>query len=81
MKKYENDEDDYYYADNEYLLENWTNCQFDREDARYKNCTNCEYYDDCLEEADDNRDSYAAFEDLILESGYDSMDDFWESNI
>lgn len=44
-------------------------------------CELCNNFDECLEEAEDIADANAAFEDLILGSGYDSMDDFWESNI
>ena len=62
------------------FITRWTTCKLNSDDDNYENCKHCKSYFECLEDAEDSRDGYAAFEDLILSGGYDSMDDFWECN-
>jgi hypothetical protein len=62
------------------LNSNWKSCRFDEDDDRYEECDDCEYRDECLSDAEDNRSGYAAFCDCIVGHGYDSMDEFWECN-
>jgi hypothetical protein len=81
MKNYEEEEDFEYSNTEDYLIENWTTCKFDEDDNKYRNCYGCDYYDECLENAEDSRDGYNSFCDCIVGCGYDSMDDFWEHHI
>lgn len=78
MKDYETEDFDYCDSD-DYLLENWTTCKFEEDDARYKNCYECNYYDECIENAEDNRDGYESLCDIVSDA-YGSVDAFWECN-
>lgn len=72
--------DEEYYCDED-LIEKWGNCKFDEDDEhKPDSCEDCEYYENCLLEAEDNSDGYSSFCDCIVGHGYDSMDDFWECN-
>lgn len=73
-------EEDFYCEDsNEYLLENWTTCEYEEEDERYKKCTGCANYEECLDDAEDNRGGYESFCDIVSDA-YGSVDAFWECN-
>lgn len=68
-----------HYEDN-ILASNWAFCEFDDDDVRYKICDNCEHRENCIERAEDSKFGYEIFCDSIVGHGYDSMDDFWDSN-
>jgi hypothetical protein len=53
----------------------------DDENITGRNCYKCSHQKECLDEAIDIRDSCNLFQDTILSCGYDSMDDFYESNM
>ena len=73
-----NIDDEYYEED---LIDKWGYCKFDDDDEnKPDSCEDCDYYEDCIDSAEDNRDGYSAFCDCIVGHGYDSMDDFWECN-
>jgi len=75
----DDDIDDEYYEED--LIDKWGDCKFDEDDENKPDrCEDCEYYEDCIDNAEDNRDGYSAFCDCIVGHGYDSMDDFWECN-
>lgn len=78
MKDYEDDDFDYE-DDDDYLLEQWASCEFDEDDARHKECDGCEHYKECLEYAQDNKDGYESFCDIVSDA-YGSVDAFWECN-
>jgi hypothetical protein len=78
MKKYEEDEFNYEYTD-EYLVENWATCDFDDDDSRHKICDDCENFEECIENAQDNRDGYELFCDIVSDA-YGSVEAFWECN-
>lgn len=78
MKNYYDEE--FNYEDTEdYLLEMWTTCKLDEDDENYKVCDDCEYHDECLINAEDSRDGYELFCDIVSDA-YGSVDDFWECN-
>ncbi|MDF2588203.1 MAG: hypothetical protein K0S41_2044 [Anaerocolumna sp.] len=62
------------------FITSWTTCKLDIDNNNYENCKHCRLYFECLLDAEDSRDGYDSFEDMILSGGYDSMDDFWECN-
>lgn len=62
------------------LSSNWKHCEFDEDDENYEECDTCEIRTTCIQDAEENRSGYASFCDCMVNSGYDSMDDFWESN-
>ena len=57
----------------------WVECKFDTDDEKYKSCDDCEFHDECLSDAEDNRDGYESFCDIVSDA-YGSVDAFWECN-
>jgi hypothetical protein len=80
MKDYMDDYEDFDFEDTEEdLLENWITCEYDEDDPRYENCADCGNYEECLENAEDNRAGYELFCDIVSDA-YGSVDAFWECN-
>jgi hypothetical protein len=44
-----------------------------------KKCDDCEYHDECVDNAEDNRDGYELFEEIVSDA-YGSVEAFWECN-
>lgn len=78
MKDYEDDDFDYMDMD-DYLLDHWAVCKFEEKDSKHRSCEDCEFYDDCLQDAEDNRGGYESFCDIVSDA-YGSVDAFWECN-
>lgn len=80
MRDFMDDYEDFDYEDmDDYLLEMWGSCEFDEEDEKYQKCEDCERYEECLENAQDNKDGYASFCDIVSDA-YGSVNAFWECN-
>lgn len=72
--------DDFDFEDtDDYLVENWATCKFDEDDSRYKKCDDCEHFEECVENAEDNLNGYELFCDIVSDA-YGSVDAFWECN-
>lgn len=79
MKDYDDYEEFDFEDADKYLINMWCSCEFDEEDERYQKCEECENYEDCIENAQDNKDGYASFCDIVSDT-YGSVDAFWECN-
>jgi len=72
--------------DEDNFIKYWTQCRYENneDDECFEDevpmCCDCDYYDECLEDANDSACGYEMFCDSIVGHGYDSMDDFWECN-
>lgn len=73
----ENDEYELDIEDESDFINRWANCKNENHEGT---CQECGYYEECLEEAEDNSFGYTSFCDCVLSGGYDSMEDFWECN-
>lgn len=71
-------DDKCHYEEN--TIDRWGNCKFDDSDKNKPNCCEeCEFYSECLSNAEDNRDGYESFCDIVSDA-YGSVDAFWECN-
>ena len=66
--------------DKQDFINRWHLCKLPTDSPQYQHCYECKRFKHCYEEAKDAHLGNQLFEEVILNSGYDSMDAFWESN-
>ena len=67
--------------DDIHFLEKWVLCKYDDiDDSKLYSCTNCEHFENCMDDANFAYVGYEMFCDSIIGCGYDSMDEFLECN-
>ena len=66
--------------DKQDFINRWHLCELPSDSHQYQHCYECKRLMHCYEDAKDNYLGNQLFEEIILNSGYDSMDAFWESN-
>lgn len=68
--------------DRQEFIEIWNGCQYGCNDEMYMQCCSCDQcFEDCYDNAVDNESGRIAFQNIIEYGGYESEDDFWETNI
>lgn len=86
LDKYDTRTEEEKRCDEDDFIKRWAMCKYeDSEDEEFIDeeipmCIDCDYYDECLDEANGSACGYEMFCDSIVGHGYDSMEDFWECN-